>query len=304
MNYTDKEIKNIIDKSMRLNEDFIIEPIGNHNIGRHLVYKVITKDKNYIFKIYYIKGKSEREINSLNILRDSSIRIPKVMKYGDYDNHEWVLMEYIDGEIFENILASVDENNKLFLFRELGEALGKIHSYKTFNYALGWDRKIKTNDFKKYKIEKFEKRIDEIKNQNLLEKEMLFKAIDIIRENYDEIFKANDFRLTHNDFDGRNILVSKENGIYTLKAVIDFEQSYPDNCENDLANLYFKYFIENKDYEKSFINGYSIYMKVDENFYKHLKIYLMLMIIEHCSWSYEKAKDYYIENIEFLKKIL
>lgn len=304
MNYTDKEIKNIIDKSMGLNEDFIIEPIGNHNIGRHLVYKIITKDKNYIFKIYYIEGKRKRELNSLKVLNSSDVRVPGIIKYGEYDNHEWILMEYIDGEVFENILPNIDNNNKLFLFRELGEALGKIHSYKTFNYALVWDRKIKSNYFKKYKIEKFEKRVKEIKEQNLPEREMLFKAIDIIRENYDEIFKEKDFRLTHNDFDGRNILVSKENGIYTIKAVIDFEQSYPDNCENDLANLYFKYFMDNKDYEKFFIDGYSIYMKINEVFYKHLKIYLMLMIIEHCSWSYDKARDYYIENIEFLKKIL
>lgn len=99
-------------------------------------------------------------------------------------------------------------------------------------------------------------------------------------------------------------MVEENAGIYKIKAIIDFEQSYHDNCENDLANLYFKYFIVNKQYEKCFIDGYRLYMKIDDNFHKKLKYYLILMVIEHCSWSYEKANDYYIENIEFLNKIL
>ena len=303
MNYTKQDIENILNKIIT-NEKFTIIPVGNHNIGRHLVYKIDTGSTKYIFKIYYIKGKRIREINSLKILENSNVKVPKVIKYGEYDEHEWMIIEYIEGDILDSISSRLDKENILSIFKELGEALGKIHSYRVFNYATGWDEKIKADNFENYKIRKLEQRIEEIENQNLPDKELLFKAIDIIKQNYKDIFSATEFRLTHNDFDGRNVLVEENAGIYKIKAIIDFEQSYPDNCENDLANLYLKYFIVNKQYEKYFIDGYRLYMKIDDNFHKKLKYYLILMVIEHCSWSYEKANDYYIENIEFLKKIL
>ncbi|MGL5414807.1 MAG: hypothetical protein ACRDAU_04000 [Clostridium sp.] len=62
--------------------------------------------------------------------------------------------------------------------------------------------------------------------------------------------------------------------------------------------------MKNRDYEKAFIEGYEEYIEIDKKFYEKLKIYLMIMVIEHCSWSYEKAREYYKENIEFLKGIL
>lgn len=303
MNYSEKDIENILSKVIT-DKKFDIIPVGNHNIGRHLVYKIDTERNKYIFKIYYIKGKRTREINSLKILKNSNVKVPNIIKYGEYDEHEWILMEYINGEILDSIFLSIDEENRVALFKELGEALGMIHSHEIFDYALGWDRKIGSNNFQDYKIIKMEERIEQIENQNLSDKELLLKAIDIIKENYKDIFRATEFRLTHNDFDGRNILVGEVGGIYKIKAIIDFEQSYPDNCENDLANLYFKYFIENEQYEKYFLDGYSLYMKIDDNFYSKLKLYLIVMVIEHCSWSYEKANEYYIENIKFLKKIL
>lgn len=173
-----------------------------------------------------------------------------------------------------------------------------------FDYALGWDKKVNVSNFLEYKIKNMEERIAEIKNQKLSDKEILYNAIKIVRENYRDIFSNNEFRLTHNDFDGRNVLVDEIDGIYRIKAIIDFEQSYPDNCENDLVNLYFKYFIENKEYEKYFIKGYSLYMNIEDKFYENLRLYSLAMVIEHCSWSYEKANDYYVKNINFLKQIL
>lgn len=303
MNYTEKDIENILSMVM-VNEKFTITAVGNHSIGRHLVYKIDTGNSKYIFKIYYIKGKRIREINLLKALQNSSVRVPKVIKYGEYNGHDWMISEYIDGVVLEGIFLNLDKENILSIFKELGESLGKIHSHMVFDYAANWDEKIKADNFKNYKIKKFEERIKEIENQDLPDKNLLFKAVAIIKENYKELFSLTKFRLTHNDFDGRNVLVEEKSGIYRVKAIIDFEQSYPDNCENDLANLYFKYFIENKEYEKFFMDGYSLYMKIDEDFHHKLKYYLMLMAIEHCSWSYEKANDYYSENIEFLKKIL
>lgn len=84
MNYTEKDLENILSEVM-VNEKFTITAVGNHSIGRHLVYKIYTGNSKYIFKIYYIKSKRIREINSLNILQNSGARVPKVIKYGEYN---------------------------------------------------------------------------------------------------------------------------------------------------------------------------------------------------------------------------
>ncbi|MGG5460973.1 phosphotransferase family protein [Clostridium sp. B9] len=304
MSYTEEKIKKLISKHINLNNDIIINSIGNHHIGRHLVYRIDNGKDKFVFKSYYRNDKRERELNSLKILSDCRTRVPIIKDFGEYNNKQWILMDYIEGEVFENIYLTLNKENILRLFYELGEALGKIHSYKTFDYALNWNKSIGINDFKEYKIKKFEERVIEIYEQKSPYKELLIKGIKIVRKNYNSLFQKENFRLTHNDFDGRNVLVKNENGVYSIQAIIDFEQSYPDDYCNDLANLYFKYFNGNKDYEKEFLKGYNRYIGVDKGFYKLLDKYLILMVIEHCSWSYERANDYYMENIEFLEKLL
>ncbi len=166
MNYTKKDIENILNKIIT-NEKFTIAPVGNHNIGRHLVYKIDTSSTKYIFKIYYIKGKRIREINSLKILENSNVKVPKVIKYGEYDEHEWMIIEYIEGDILDSISSRLDKENILSIFKELGEALGKVHSYRIFDYAAGWDKKIKANTKEK---DQLYKSISEISGRPVFER--------------------------------------------------------------------------------------------------------------------------------------
>lgn len=301
MNFNENDVR-IVLKDRCKSKNIYINLIGNQKIGRHRVYKIYDGKKEYIFKTYYVKDKRFREINSLNLLKEGIVNVPKILDFGEYKGYEWILISYIDGIILETALDNLTEKNKLDIFNELGQALGKIHSFKTFSYGGEWN--LDYCSFKKYKITKFEERVREIESQNLKEKDSLYKAIDIIKENYNCIFDIDEFRLTHNDFDGRNVLVKREKNIYRISGIIDFEQTCPDNYENDLGNLYLKYFYKNKEYEKAFIQGYNVYMKLNKNFKNKLNLYLLLMVIEHCSWSYEKAREYYDENIEFLKEIL
>ena len=60
--YTDKDIKDIL-TTIITDVEFTIIPVGNHDIGRHLVYKVVIEDESrYIFKIYYILSRKHFEL--------------------------------------------------------------------------------------------------------------------------------------------------------------------------------------------------------------------------------------------------
>lgn len=193
-----------------------------------------------------------REIEASELLRKSNMAVPKVVKYGEWNSREWILKEYIDGELFEKMYTRIDMDNQLLLFAQMGEELGKIHSSQKFDFIGDWNNKIKLDKYVDYTISKIENSIEEISNQGLPDIKLLMKGIKILRDNYGFLYNnIKESRLTHGDFDGKNILVTNANDKYKISAIIDFESCYPENCENDLVNLYFKYFLDNKQYEKS-----------------------------------------------------
>lgn len=305
LTYTDKDIKDIL-TTIITDVEFNIIPVGNHDIGRNLVYKVVVGGENrYIFKIYSLAKRRMREIEASELLRKSNVTVPKVVKYGETNSHEWILKEYIDGELLEKTYTRLDMDNQLLLFTQMGEELGKIHSSKKFDFIGDWNNKIRIDKYRDYTIGKIENSIEEIMNQDLPDIKLLMKGIKILRDNYGFLYNdIKESRLTHGDFDGRNILVTNANGKYKISSIIDFEVCYPENCENDLVNLYFKYFFDNKQYEEVFFNGYNKYMVIQSEFYEKLKFYLIRLIIDNCSWSYIRANDYYTRNIDFLKRLL
>lgn len=309
LDYTDEQIKAEIE-SILGTKNFTIKPVGNHHLKRHLVYQIDMKDgEKYIFKLYYRDRRRSREIASLKLLENSEIKCPGIFKYGNLeDGSEWLITECIEGNILDKVMEDIPLDNRLKIFEEMGEQLGKMNSFRTFDFFGEWDEEGKSiKNIKNYYdhfVQSTEKIIKELLNQDLPNKDLLINAINIIRDNYEKLNIKTEARLVHNDFDGRNILVKKESKIYKLSGVIDFERSYPGNAEENLVQLYYRYFLDNKDYEDAFFKGYKKYLGIDEGFNDRLYIYLLCFVVGNCSWSFIQASDYYNDNVKFLKKLL
>jgi Ser/Thr protein kinase RdoA (MazF antagonist) len=307
--YTEEKIKEELDKIL-LTKDFTIKPVGNHHLKRHLVYQIEMGDgEKYIFKLYYRDRRRSREIASLKLLEDSEIKCPKIFKYGSFEEgHQWLITKYIDGTILENILHHISYDNRLRIFEEMGTELGKLHTFKSFDFFGEWDEEGRSmNNIKNYYdyfVQSMEKDIKSVMKLNLPEKDLLLNVINTIRDNYHKLNIDIQPRLMHNDFDGRNILVKEDNGVYKISGVIDFEGCYPNNAEENLVQLYFRYFLENKEYENAFFNGYEKYLHLDSSCKERLNIYFLCFVIGNCTWAYNQAPDYYNDNIKFLKKLL
>jgi hypothetical protein len=69
----------------------------------------------------------------------------------------------------------------------------------------------------------------------------------------------------------------------------------------DIAGLYHKYFLGNKEYEQSFLKGYNKYFKLSEEFYGRLDFYLLCAGVTICSWAFDAAPDYYNEGLKLVK---
>lgn len=309
LNYTDEQIKIEVETILET-RNFTIKPVGNHHLKRHLVYQIdMETGEKYIFKLYYRGRRRSREIASLKLLEGSEVRCPRIFKYGNLENSsEWLMTEYIEGYTLDKVMDDITPDNRLRIFEEIGEELGKLHSFRTFDFFGEWDEEGKSvKNIKNYYdhfVQSIEKAIKEVLEQDLPEQHLLINAIKTIRDNYDKLEIKTEARIVHNDFDGRNILVKKNSEIYKLSGVIDFEGSYPGNAEENLVQLYYRYFLDNKIYENAFFNGYRKYLYLDIGFYDRLHIYLLCLVVGNCSWSYIQAPDYYNDNITFLKKIL
>jgi aminoglycoside phosphotransferase (APT) family kinase protein len=309
LKYTDDQIKDEI-KTILETKNFTIKPVGNHHLKRHLVYQIDIEDgEKYIFKLYYRGRRRSREIASLKLLEGNKVKCPKIFKYGNLeDGSEWLITEYIEGDILDKVIGDIPLDNRLKIFEEMGEELGILHSVRKFDFFGEWDEEGKSvNNIKNYYdhfVMSMERTINKVLEQDLPDKHLLINAIETIRDNYDKLKIKIEARLVHNDFDGRNILVKKDHEIYRLSGVIDFECSYPGNAEENLVQLYYRYFLDNKDYEKAFFKGYEKYLDIDQEFHDRLFIYLLCFIVGNCSWSYIQAPDYYNDNIRFLMKIL
>lgn len=69
-----------------------IEPIGNHELERHLVYRLSCDSKDYVIKLYYKKNRWNREVASLKLFSNTEVLVPRIVDYGVFDNGlEWLI---------------------------------------------------------------------------------------------------------------------------------------------------------------------------------------------------------------------
>ncbi len=306
MDYTQEDMRKIISDIFDSNQCRIM-PIGNHDLNRHLVYKVMLPSDTYVIKFYYKWNRRNREIAAHKVLESySEVKLPKLINYGVLeDGREWMAYEFVEGHMLDEVQPDLDVYELECLFEEMGEQLGKIHGSKQFDYFGDWDENGKSlhdiTSFKQCFIRRQESHVQTLRKFALPEKRMLEAAIALMREFYCILDPIHESRLCHRDFDGRNILVIKGRLKWEISAVIDFEQSSPYYTGSDIVNLYRKYFIDSPNLERAFFTGYERFHKLDPYFVS-LKDYMLLSLgVAICSWSYDDARPHYYEGIRILE---
>ncbi|MTI66717.1 MAG: aminoglycoside phosphotransferase family protein [Firmicutes bacterium] len=308
LKYTDAQIKEKVENI--LNKEVKVTPIGNHQLDRHLVYLVTDRFNNsVVFKLYYKKNRRNREIASLNLLTESDVKSPKIIANGKLkDGTEWLITEYIKGKVFDKVRKEMDILDQLHILEEMGIELGKIHSYKTFDFFGNWNRHGKSieniKNYRKVFVRRCERTLDNLLKQQLPDIKLQRKAAKKLRDSYHLIDNVSVSRLSHNDFDGRNVLVKKADGRWRLSGVLDFEQCIPWDKDQDIATLYHKYFLESKSYKTAFYRGYNKYFDDKDTNNEKINFYLLYCGLVICSWTYDVVNEYYKEGIKLLKQLV
>lgn len=287
-----------------------IEPIGNHDLERHLVYKVSCNNKNYVIKLYYKRNRWNREVASLKCFGNSGALIPQIVDYGVFDNGiEWLIYSFIEGELLSQVEENLSLDNLKDIYYDIGRQLGIIHHHKKVKFWGGMDKGGKgVKGFKTYR-EYFEDFTDEILlmlYSSEHQKVELFKEADLrVKSMYHILDDVNKPTLCHNDFEPRNILVSKVDDKYFLKAIIDFEQCIAIDRDEELVYFYLPLMENHKLLAENFKLGYEEFGVINLEVLNSKKdLYNLRKGLGICSWAKEVAYDYYLEGIKILEETM
>lgn len=173
-----------------------------------------------------VKNPFEAEM-MIYVKENTNIPVPKVFDYGKNEqNNNYILMEYIEGDILENVFETLNNDEKDKIINQLKEYIYEMrektfsnicsinnnpcHELSISNDLFGPFREIE--EFNNYRINKLIIDDEEIK----------------IYINTNKNIKT-DFILTHNDLGPYNIIVKDNN----IVAILDWELSgyYPEYWE-------------------------------------------------------------------------
>lgn len=307
-NYCKKKVEEVV--FSLLGERFEITPVGNHELERHLVYRLDKGQRQpLILKLYFKKNRWNREVASLKTLAGSRVKCPELKGYGVLDDGtEWLMTEYLNGDVFFHVKGNIGLGDRAAIYEQMGEELGKIHSYKDFVFFGNWDEECKSLDYGCTYAEVFIRRaemtIDNLLGQCLPEYEIHKRAAEVIRQSYRKVSAVDQAVLCHNDYDERNVLVSRIDGEWKVEGIIDFEQSLPWDRDRDMAELYYFLLAEGTGMEQAFRKGYNRYSAIGESFFEKMDYYLLFAGVNICSWSYGVAPDYYQRGMELIGKFI
>lgn len=305
--FTRKEMQKIISEIM--DTDVQVLPIGNHELRRHLVYRVITDADDYVFKYYYQTNYGNREIASLKSLRDAAIHVPKLISYGQFgNNREWLLMNYMKGTPMMKVMHHIPRDKQLALFHEMGSELAAIHTYKHFDFFGEWDENEKPLEKHDSFLDAFmagtERTFDIIKNRPLPNENILQQGCNLFHHHKDLLKHVTEAHHAHLDFDARNIHVRLMDGEWHLTAVFDFEQSKPWDKDADFVHLYLKHFYEDPELEKVFFDSYLEKSELGPHFKDKFDLYMLYQCLSICTWAFQPAPEYYEQAMGVLQKLI
>ncbi len=303
--YKRAELAQIVSRLLKTKTQLL--PIGNHELKRHQVYKVVTAKKNYVFKFYYQSNYCDREIATLKLLADEEILAPKLVSYGKFDgDREWMMIEFLDGVPLFKVMKHLKEDNLREIYQAMGEELGKLHQIH-FEFFGDWkDDCSPVNEFIDLKsafIKRGERVFRIVNEGNIENADVIKKAYDLLMSNLDVLEHAKEAVLCHLDYDTRNILVKRVEGRWKFSTMLDFEHTIPYDRIADFTHLYIKDFKDDPKYKVDFIRGYNKYHQLEMDQEK-FNLYLLYHALNICSWAYDIAPDYYELGLNLLKDFL
>jgi len=234
-NATIKKMLHIaLPKRILLSHEIISSGCANLNI------KLNFQDQTdpLILRIYLRDKEAAYKEQKLCALISNNIPVPKTIYVGDLDEYRYAIITYIEGKTLRDIILGESSENTDEAMYEAGKYLARFQNYKFsdagfFDTDLNIKKKLTQNGYTDFLYESLKRPI--VSHQ--LGKDII-KHIKKIVEKYHTYFPdASEHSLVHADYDPANILVDKQNGVWKITAILDWEFSFSGSYLPDVANM-------------------------------------------------------------------
>ncbi len=246
----------IIKVSKKILNTEILSVCPFENITTNRVFKIITREKSYIFKIYKSGWPEDGKLLFVDKqLTEHGISHAKIIVYSrdnsDFPNG-YLIEECLPGTTADILSLSKDET--IALFKKLGALVSQIHQIKLEGYGYIGCGVAQWSTFSEFMYNSFEECTANLSSQNLLdgvELETLWEEI------YQRLKVCDTYPsvLCHSDLSTKNLLVNS--GEITL---VDWDDSYSLCWMADIASLTLwmkrEYGSDAEVYRKAFLDSY------------------------------------------------
>lgn len=203
-----------------------------------------------------------KERRIFELLRDV-VPSPEIFYFGTDSEiiGPYMIMEFISGERLELVANNVERSELLAIGRAVGESLATVHSIKFPRYGF-FDQNLNVSDkldMGAHGLAQYARKclIDDIGGSRLganLSEEIL----DFIEREGKILDQwTGEPCLTHSDFGGSNILVSKRDGNWKVAAILDWEFAFSGTPFFDFGNLLRKPLGSISGFERAVYDGYT-----------------------------------------------
>lgn len=300
----------IIKQILKENYEIEVNQIEKINKGTANIFKIKSKEKEYILK-EFSQGRTEesviKETNIINFLKNKDIKVPDYIKskndsfYIKYENRIIILQEYIDGYTIENNTGDYNKTiESATILGKVTEALKEYKELKEDGIIEKWFSKeslengiIKMMDLKS-KINKdnpFKAKIE----KDLEDKINISK--DLLNNFNFDIIKKMTITNSHGDYSVQQLIYNDKKGT----TVIDFEtaKKLPIIWEVMRSYSYIDEDAKNGELNLNtlvdYVKEFSKYIKLNEYDLKYAAEIYLIQIISSV-FGYKQYNDDYAKN--------
>lgn len=262
------------------------------------------KDKKFILQIWRndYSNQSIKKHYIYSILKDSRVKVPRVINYGKIEPFTFLVTSFIKGMTLCDVEDGLSIINRHKIMREIGCSLTTIHKLGFEGNYFGWlnGKKLykKFPNLKSYlesELKRFELSLD-----NKISKEIWISLESAVRHSI-QLLSQFSFvpSLNWYDIQSNNILVENINGVYSLAGFLDPGAARFGVPEWDMAHAKI-HLCKNTDDLISLIEGYG-FNKLNM---EAIDAFIPIVLVDDLSLGYDRGWQFVIDQtIPRLRKL-
>lgn len=279
------------------------------NVLNNSVYKILVKNKLYIFKIYKLRDWPEdgKLLFINNKLFENKIGCAKIIAFDRNDSYfenGFLIEECLPGKTADKFNFTLEQKKEFYI--KFARLVSEVHKIRITNYGYIGSGIGCYDSLPEFFIDVFDELSKNLINHNLFEK----NTLEIIKEKFVEKVKLCDSFpsvLCHGDLSTKNVIIDE----YGDLKLIDWDDAISYSWPADLARLtsWMKLNYNADEFEvirSTFLENYStkdsksIFYDFEDTFHIYFELDYMNFYIG--TPQYEIAKKYFLEAVEKLIK--